>query len=63
MSSISITSEKLDGMFNAERELVLKMGAMVVLLKNINTKLGLVNGMTGIVTDFDEVVCILIVLV
>lgn len=47
-------SKILDMQTVAPSKLVLKVGAQVMLLKNINVNAGLVNGARGVVTKFEE---------
>jgi ATP-dependent DNA helicase PIF1 len=44
----------LDQMTPVPSSLVLKVGAQVMLMKNINVADGLVNGARGVITNFDD---------
>lgn len=44
----------LDQMTPVPSSLVLKVGAQVMLMKNINVADGMVNGARGVITSFDD---------
>jgi ATP-dependent DNA helicase PIF1 len=44
----------LDQMTPVPSSLVLKIGAQVMLMKNINVADGMVNGARGVITSFDD---------
>lgn len=45
--------ESLNGLCPVPKELILKVGAQVMLAKNISVQEGLVNGARGVITGFD----------
>lgn len=47
-------TKMLDQMTPVPSSLVLKVGAQVMLMKNINVVDGMVNGARGIITSFDD---------
>ena len=51
--SPSSMDDNLNGLCPVQKELVLKVGAQVMLAKNINVQEGLVNGARGVITGFD----------
>lgn len=52
---IELFTDRLNRDCLAPKKLLLKVGAQVMLLKNLKTGYGLVNGSMGVVVDFDEV--------
>ena len=53
--SIKNALARMDDSAQYEKELVLKVGAQVMLIANVNQELGLVNGRLGIVTEMNAV--------
>jgi ATP-dependent DNA helicase PIF1 len=51
--SIKNALARMDDSAQYEKELVLKVGAQVMLIANVNQELGLVNGRLGIVTEMN----------